>query len=95
MGVEEGKFAVGGVPLSEETAVALGMFSERMGVPREHAMAVWIGLAENQQRNRDGAMTLARLLLTCQQALSAVPNTVGLRAEIDEVLGQFEVPHLF
>ena len=81
-----------GVQVSGETAAALGSFSQRIGVPRETVVSVMLGLAENERRDRNGAMVLAKLLMTCQEALGH--DQVNLKSEIELALCEFEVPTL-
>lgn len=83
-----------GVQIGDETAAALKNFSERIGVPREAVVSVMLGLAENEKRDRNGALVLARLLMACEEALKENERAAGLRAEIEVALDQFEVPTL-
>ena len=91
-GVEVVMQIIEGVQVSGETAAALGSFSQRIGVPRETVVSVMLGLAENERRDRNGAMVLAKLLMTCQGALGQ--DQAKLKSEIAVALEEFEVPAL-
>ena len=61
-------------------------------MPRETVVSVMLGLAENERRDRNGAMVLAKLLMTCQGALGQ--DQAKLKSEIEVALEEFEVPAL-